>query len=70
MKYLTGHQLTQGEWNYTKDHINYSAQYRIDIVKNLDSRSIVALVAQLKILSYALDALELLLVSGEVNQNT
>lgn len=68
MRYLTGHQLTQGEWNFTKDHINYSAQHRIDIVKNLDSESIVALTKQLRILRYGIEALESL-VSKKVNQN-
>ena len=70
MRYLTGHQLTQGEYEYNKDHINYSAKYRIDIAKNLDFKSIVSLIKQSRILRYALDSLESLLVSKEVNQNT
>ena len=70
LKDLTNHPLTKGEYDYKKDHINYSAQHRIDIVKNLDSRSIVGLMEQIRMLRYALDSLESLLVSKEVNQNT
>ena len=70
MYLLIGHQLAQGEYEYTKYHINYSAQHRIDIVKSLDFRSIVGLVEQLRILRYGIEALESLLVSNEVNQNT
>lgn len=62
--FLTGHQFTQGEYEYNKNHVNYSAQHRIDIIKGLDSRTIVALIEQLRMLRYAIESMESL-VSGE-----
>ena len=64
LKALTGHQFGQGEYEYTKDHINYSAQHRIDIMKTLDSRTIVALIEQLRMVQYAIDSMESLM-AGE-----
>jgi hypothetical protein len=61
MYLLIGHQLAQGEYEYTKYHINYSAQHRIDIFKTLDSRSIVGLMEQLRMLRYAIDSMESLM---------
>jgi hypothetical protein len=67
LRFLTGHQLTKGEYEYNKDHINYSAQHRLEILRSLDSRTIMALLEQIQILHYALDSMESL-ISGEVNQ--
>jgi ParB/RepB/Spo0J family partition protein len=67
LRFLTGHQLTKGEFEYNKNHVNYSAQHRIDIVKTLDSRTILALMEQLETLQFAIDAMRSV-ISGEVNQ--
>lgn len=66
LRYLTGHQITKGEYEYNKNHVNYSAQHRIDIIKSLDSRTILALMEQFEILQYAIDAMQSI-ISGEVN---
>jgi hypothetical protein len=62
---LTGHQFVKGEYEYNKNHINYSAQHRIDIVKTLDSRSITALREQLMILRYAIGSMESVIAGEE-----
>jgi ParB/RepB/Spo0J family partition protein len=64
LRFLTGHQLSKGEYDYIQNHVNYSAQHRIDIVKSLDSRSIVGLMEQLRILRYAIESLESLVAEG------
>lgn len=67
LRFLTGHQLTKGEYEYNKNHINYSAQHRIDIVKSLDSRTIIALMDEIRVLRYAIESMESV-ISGEVDQ--
>jgi ParB/RepB/Spo0J family partition protein len=67
LRNLTGHQITQREYEYNKDHINYSAKHRIDIVKTLNSRDIAALQEQLRILRYAIDSMESV-IAGEEQQ--
>lgn len=67
IRFLTGHQLTKGEFEYRKDHVNYSTRHRIDIVRSLDSRTIVALMEQFAMLRYAIESMESL-VSGEIDE--
>lgn len=69
LRNLTGHQFKQGEYEYNKDHVNYSAQHRIDIIKSLDSRSITALREQLMILRYAIDSMQSV-IAGEEQEVT
>ena len=65
LKGLTGHQITQGEYEYTKDHVNRSAQHRIDMMKTLNSRTIVALIEQLRMVQYAIDSMESVMAGEE-----
>ena len=69
LKFLTNHQLTKGEFDYTQNHVNYSAKHRIEIVKSLDSRSIVGLMEQLRMLRYAIESLESIVASGGEEMN-
>jgi hypothetical protein len=57
LKLLTGHTITRGEFEYSNKTIEYSEQYRKDIVNAIDERSAVALINRLGILSKAVASL-------------
>jgi ParB/RepB/Spo0J family partition protein len=65
IKYLTGHQLTKGEYEYTENHIKYSSSHRLELIKSLDSRTGLALEKELFTLRKAIDS-TLELISNEV----
>jgi ParB/RepB/Spo0J family partition protein len=65
LRYLTGHQLAKGEYEYTSKHIQYSKDHRIEIIKSLDNRTLITFEKELQTLGEAIQS-TLVLLSKEV----
>ena len=54
---LTGHKIAKGETNYEKQHVEYTEDHRLNIVKGLEPKQRADLFNDLEILEYAIDSL-------------